>query len=181
MSDKNLEVKLKIVATLGERTFEGDLAIENGIRINGFRIINKYDISQALKRYILRNCGDEEILFAIATEEYDKRDLAYNPNIPSELANRLADELCYVDDGGMYPYAFCVILQNPKLSGNKLDLYAHRFLEQYNNEVESEDNKINYELIYLLRYIAKNPAVWEDTLEYLKHSGIPMVVAAAER
>lgn len=177
----NVEIKLKVVATLGDKEFEGFIDQENGLLINGQRIINSFDIKAALKRYILRNCGDEEILEATAVDEYDRSQIAYNLNISSQLADALADELCQPDDGGTYPYEFCVLLQNPRLSGKKLDSFANHFLELYEYLLEVKDKKPDYETIYLLKYIAQNPNVWESTLETLKRCNIPMVVEAAKR
>ena len=177
----NVEIKLKVEVILGEKEFVSYIDQENGLRINGQRIINSWDIQDALKRYILRNCGDEEILEVIAVDEYDRSQIAYNLNISSQLADDLADELCQPDAGGTYPYEFCILLQNHCLSGKKLDEFANCFLEQYQYLLEVNDKKPDYETMYLLKYIAQNPNVWESTLEKLRLSNIPMVVEAAKR
>ena len=181
MSDSKVIIQLKVVATHGDRKYEESLIHENGLRINGFRLVNRKDIEDALKRFLLRNCDDEEILNALATSDNDKRQMAYNPNLSHEMADNLADELCKIDDGGAYPYDFCKILSNSCLSKEKLDYFANRFLQDYKRFVEENEGSQNYDLIYLLRYIAQNPNVSEDTLETLKCSNIPMIVEAASR
>lgn len=181
MADTNLDIELKVVVKLGEKTFESVLDKSDGLRINGFRFINAWDIEVALRKFILRNCADEDILTALAVSDIDKREMAYNPNLSHEMADMLADELCKHDEGGTYPYEFCVMMSNPSLSGKKLDSFANRFLEEYQYLMEVNDQKPDYEYIYLLRYIAKNPSVSEDTLETLKRSGISMVVEATKR
>ena len=181
MSDSKVIIQLKVVATHGDRKYEESLIHENGLRINGFRSINRKDIEDALKRFLLRNCDDEEILNALATSDNDKRQMAYNPNLSHEMADNLADELCKIDDGDAYPYEACVILGNPRLSKEKLDSFANRFLQDYKKFAEENEGSQNYDLIYLLRHIAQNPNVSEDTLETLKCSKIPMIVEAASR
>ena len=181
MAKDKVDIQIKVVATLGDRRFEGTLDQKKGFRINGFRLINYLDIQETLKRYLLHNCDDEEILANLVTIEYEKREMAYNPNLSQEMADSLADELYDSFDGETYPYELCVILSNPSLSGKKLDTFANRFLQQYQNFMKENSQKPNYELVYLLRYIAVNPAVWESTLETLKRSEIPMVVEAAQR
>ncbi len=184
MEIQHANIQLKLVVNVGEHTFVGNLLSENpnqGIRISASNIINPYDIRDAAKRFILRNCGDEEILNAIIDNDYDRMELAYNPNLKPEMADTLADELCYIDSMGSYPYNFCVILSNPSLSGEKIDQYARHFVEHYHYLIEINDGKPDYEIIYLLKYIAQNPSAWDSTLEFLKETKIPLVVQAAQR
>lgn len=181
MAENRVDIQLKVVATYGERSYESSLNREKGIQVNGLRMINIWDIEDALKRYILRNCDDEVILKEIAVNDDDKRQMAYNTNLSQQMADDLADELCHTDAGGTYPYEFCIILSNPCVSGKKLDSFVNLFLEEYQYSVEVNEGKQNFEIIYLLKYIAQNPAVWESTLETLKRSNIPIVVEAAKR
>lgn len=180
MANSQVDIQLIIKASIDGRTFDGILEYEKGIRINGICVINNYDIEKAVKDYILRNCDDEEILKLLSSNERDRYQLAYNSKLSHEMADSLAEEMFNASPDGIYPYELCVLLQNPCLSGKKIDQFAHRLIDKYEQMV-SQDGNIDYELIFLLKYIAQNPNIWESTLEALKHSEIPLVVDAAKR
>ena len=178
MTEQKVKMQVKVIATLGEKVYESTLSLDEGIRISGVRFINSIDMQEAMKKYLLRTCEDEEILLALVENDYDKKEMAFNHNLSNKLADQLVDDLCLTDSSGAYPYEFCMILTNPCVSGEKLDFYAKFFLEQHQYAVEVNDGKPDYDTLYLLRYIAKNPSVWDSTLEILKESEISFIVNA---
>ena len=181
MDNSKVTIRLKVIAEIGDKRFESVLTQKDEIKINGLRVIDFTNLEDTLKKFVLRNCEDEEILTSLVQNDQDRKELVYNPFLSNKLADELVDELCHPDASGAYPYAFCVILGNPSVSQEKLDFYARTFLDEYQYSIEVNDGRQDYELIYLLRYIANNPSVGESTLELLKESDIPLVIDAINR
>ena len=80
------KLQIKVTVTIGGKSFDCDLSRE-------MKGLDDKDPIKFLKIYIAQTSKDYEIINALAQDEQYRKELSYNDNIGSNLADCLAFEL----------------------------------------------------------------------------------------
>ena len=170
MSEEKSEVQLKVVATDGENTFERVINIPNG------NCEGNNNIWQNIKFYILSECNLDSVLNAIIGEESDDsvkvqklNAIAGNQNISRQMADKLVD--CFIESK---PSGITQILQNPRVSGEKLDQVAESYIKSAYDDLLKRGS-VRDSILRILIAIARNPSIMDETRNKFKESGLSMI------